>query len=67
MTAGGRRKGAGRPVGSTRDKRAILLNVRVTPSQRAKAKRIGGGNASGGLRRALEAFVEAGEADAPPG
>jgi hypothetical protein len=57
MTSGGKRKGAGRPVGSTRPGRTVTLPVRITPEQRAKAKRIGGGNASEGLRIALDAFA----------
>lgn len=58
MTRGGKRKGAGRPVGSTKlkDKLSENLLVRVTPSQRVKAERIGGGNASEGVRVALDAY-----------
>lgn len=56
MTSGGKRKGAGRPVGSTRSERTELLAVRLTASERAKAEKIGEGNASEGLRAALYAF-----------
>lgn len=60
MTWGGKRKGAGRPFGSTKlkDKLSENLLVRVTPSQREKAEKIGAGNASEGLRKALDAFAK---------
>lgn len=57
MTRGGKRTGAGRPVGSTASKRKELLAVRLTSTQRLKAEKIGGGNASEGLRKALDDFA----------
>jgi len=59
MTSGGKRKGAGRPVGSTKpDRRDKTLLVRLNQAEREKAERIGGGNASAGLRMTLDRFEE---------
>ena len=56
---GGHRRGAGRPKGSTKtpaEKCMAPLSVRLTPAERARAEHIGGGNASRGMRVALQAY-----------
>ena len=51
---GGKRPGAGRPAGSTKpDSRKRQVNVRLSDEETVKAERLGGGNASAGLREAL--------------
>lgn len=65
MTAGGKRPGAGRPKGTTKSTaRGEMLAVRLTAEQRAIAERIGMGNASEGIRRALDAAKESRQCDA---
>ena len=57
MTSCGKRKGAGRPVGSTKPGgRSIVFPVRLNDEERDKAKLIGNGNASAGLRLALAKY-----------
>lgn len=56
MNRGGPRKGAGRPAGSTTTERTEKLMVRLTPAERERAEQIGQGNASAGIRTALEAY-----------
>lgn len=54
MTAGGPRPGAGRKVGYRKEGAAReLIAVRLTAEERAIAERLGSGNASEGIRRAL--------------
>lgn len=56
-TRGGARPGAGRPTGTTKpNRRASALAVRLSDAERAKAERIGDGNASRGVRIALDEF-----------
>lgn len=57
MSQGGKRKGAGRPKGSKKTSSAVLA-VRLTIAERRKAEKIGGGNASEGVRRALKEYGE---------
>ena len=55
MNHGGKRPGAGRPKGSTKPgSKTELLMIRVTPQQKAKALKLGDGNASAGIRIALD-------------
>lgn len=58
MSRGGPRKGAGRPAGTSRTdpdpKKPMTLRLEL--SLRRKARDIGGGNESEGIRRALLAF-----------
>ena len=59
MTMNNQAPRRGRPVGSTKpaaERRSHNLPVRLTAAERAKAERIGGGNASRGLRLALTAY-----------
>lgn len=59
MTAGGKRPGAGRPKGTTKSTaQRELLAVRLTAEQRATAERLGMGNASEGIRLALDAWEQ---------
>jgi hypothetical protein len=54
---GGKRKGAGRPAGSSiGEAKTEIVAFRCTPAEKAKAKILGNGNASKGLRRALVAY-----------
>jgi hypothetical protein len=56
---GGARPGAGRKAGKGRDPselRSIVVPCRLTLAEREKAKTLGGGNISRGLRLALELF-----------
>ena len=57
MSAGGKRPGAGRPVGTTKDdaKRA-QVNVRLTDAEIAKVRGLGKGNAAEGIRLAIAAW-----------
>lgn len=60
-THGGAREGAGRKPGSTkRDARRAMINVKLTPEEKALALAIGEGNASEGIRRALASHKLAG-------
>ena len=55
MNHGGKRPGAGRPKGSTKaGSKTEVLMIRVTPAQKAKALELGDGNASAGIRLALD-------------
>lgn len=58
MTRGGLRKGAGRPAGTTRPDQDPKepMTLRMERSLRQKAREIGAGNESEGIRRALRAF-----------
>ena len=57
MTAGGKRPGAGRPIGTTNPTaRRRQINVRLSSEEIDKAERIGNGNVSLGLRLALAAW-----------
>jgi hypothetical protein len=59
MTAGGKRPGAGRPLGTTKpSSKRRQINIRLTEEELAKAERIGRGNASAGLRAALGAVSD---------
>jgi hypothetical protein len=63
---GGHRKGAGRPAGTLRPNRTELVAVRLATAEREKAARLGSGNASRGIRYALNqcaAITEAEERD----
>ena len=54
---GGKRQGAGRPIGTTNPTaRRRQVNVRLSSEEIDKAERIGEGNASLGLRLALGAW-----------
>jgi len=54
-TRGGARHGAGRPKGSTDpDARRHQANVRLSDAEMAKARMLGNGNASRGMRLALQ-------------
>lgn len=58
MSRGGPRKGAGRPAGTTQpdpDPKEPMT-LRMERSLRQKARNIGDGNESEGIRRALRAF-----------
>jgi hypothetical protein len=58
MSKGGKRKGAGRPIGSSiGEQKTVLVAFRCTPAEKAKAEKIGNGNASKGLRRVLEEYA----------
>jgi hypothetical protein len=54
-THGGQRKGAGRPASDTKLKR---VDIMLRDEDIAKASRIGFGNRSLGIRRALEKYSE---------
>ena len=59
-THGGARNGAGRKPGSIKpDARRLMVNVKLTPEEKALALTIGDGNASEGIRRALSAYKSA--------
>jgi len=54
-TRGGARPGAGRPKGSTDpDARRHQVNVRLSDAELAKARMLGNGNSSLGMRIALQ-------------
>jgi hypothetical protein len=56
---GGKREGAGRPAGSSiGEAKTESVTFRLTPAEKALAEKLGNGNASKGLRRALEAFLK---------
>lgn len=55
---GGPRPGAGRPAGSNRTNQTESLLVRLPAHLKQKAARIGAGNASAGVRLALETHPE---------
>jgi hypothetical protein len=60
-THGGARDGAGRKPGSMKqDARRAMINVKLTPEEKALALAIGEGNASEGIRRALASHKLAG-------
>ena len=68
MSKGGKREGAGRPTGSSIGKpKTEMVAFRCTPEEKVKAEKIGNGNASKGLRRALAAYErhESGDSKAP--
>lgn len=48
----------GRPIGTIRPNLTVTIAFRCTPDERAKAERIGNGNASEGVRLALEQAME---------
>ena len=54
---GGARQGAGRPSLATGEP-TVEGTISLPAALDAKAKRIGGGNRSAGVRKALEAFME---------
>ena len=55
---GGKRKGAGRPQGSSiGEPKTVTVAFRCTQAEKGKAEKIGNGNASKGLRRALEVYA----------
>ncbi len=61
MNHGGKRPGAGRPKGhrkSAEERKDAVLAIRINERERRKAWRIGNGNASKGLRIALEEYKE---------
>jgi hypothetical protein len=53
---GGPRDGAGAPIKDPGGEKTKRKNISILPSLEAKAERIGGGNASEGIRLALEAY-----------
>ena len=57
MSKGGARKGAGRPKGaSDGEPKTGFVAFRCTPAEKSKAEKIGNGNASKGIRRALAMY-----------
>ena len=60
MTHGGARPGAGRKPGKKPSTRSAGLYVRLTDEELGKAKALGAGNASAGVRAALAAAPSAG-------
>ncbi len=54
---GGKREGAGRPLGTTKpDTTLQLVAVRLADAERLKAADIGHGNISAGIRMAIQAY-----------
>ena len=62
MNSGGKRNGAGRPVGWRKpeaERRSESVQCRMTRAERDKAEMIGEGSAAKGLRMALSAYDSA--------
>lgn len=55
---GGARPGSGRPRLADGAETTVPLRVRLTEALADKARRLGNGNVSEGVRRALAAYVE---------
>lgn len=54
---GGKRAGAGRPLGSTKPATTVqLVAVRLADAERLKAADIGQGNISAGIRLAIKSY-----------
>lgn len=61
MTSGGKRKGAGRPKGSTAPedtRKTYMLCVRLTEREYGLVKQHGMGNVSVGVRRVIASFFD---------
>jgi len=60
MTSGGARPGAGRKVGYRKpDAMTHFIAVRLNDTHLVAARELGEGNVSLGVRRALDAYIEA--------